>query len=378
MSQTSLDVVEKFFGEPLNEEHTKALAGAPEEQVIELFGRLNDAWVAWFEERFDKGLTPDQHYFVGEARSEAEPLPLEKYKQLALYFPVIATPDPLEAPIGSHLVTAQIIGQVIPESLRDDMLIGLTRLVEIAPLVRAHAVALVPTVQVGLSEGVQGIARREIEVNGSDASNQATKALALATGVCSMAAYWPVASTEWLWKQLQTGGEYLARELGRCNLPVAQAVAEFDVPSVKRLQMRDLLSLRANEAAFADFREAFGVAIRESLDQSRVHGRSFGEQLFRDRLKPHQERCNATARGASAFDGMLMPAGAAFAVGGLSWLFSTGDNPLASIDNLEKALINVVAPGTAWLAMGQVQRLVSKRHPGRAVYSALVDHSSVP
>jgi len=85
VSPSSLDVVEQFFGEPLSEEHIGALKDTPDEQVIDLFGRFNDAWIGWFDDRFDKGLTPDQHYFVGEARSEVEPLPLEKYKQLALY-----------------------------------------------------------------------------------------------------------------------------------------------------------------------------------------------------------------------------------------------------------------------------------------------------
>ena len=373
MSPSSLDVVERFFGEPLSEEHIGALKDTPDEQIIDLFGRFNDAWIGWFDDRFDKGLTPDQHYFVGEARSEVEPLPLEKYKQLALYFPVIATPDPMEARLGSHVLTAQMTQQVLTASVRDDMLIGLTRLAQIAPLVRAQAVSLVPTVQVLLSEGVQGVARREIHASGSESADPTTESFALATGVCSMAAYWPVASTGPLWRRLQAGGTHLAEQLGKCNLPIAQAVAEFDVPSVSRLQMRDLLKLRANEASFADFREAFGVAMRESLDQSRVHGPDFGKQFFRDRLRPHQERCNATAEGTSAFDGMLLPAGAAFAVGGLSWLLATVDNPFASFDNLEKALINVVAPGAAWLAMGQLQRLIAKRRPGNAVYSALVD-----
>jgi hypothetical protein len=375
LNPSSLDVVERFFGESLSQEHVQALEGAPDEQVVDLFERLNDGWLAWFDERFDKGLDPDRHYFLGEADSEVEPLPLEKYKQLALYFPVIATPDPIEALLGSHVLTAQLIGQVTPEAVRADMRVGLARLVQIAPLVRAGAISLVPTVQVLLSEGVQGVARREIEARGSEPEDRTTEAFALATGVCSMAAYWPVASTEPLWRRLQAGGQCLARELGRCNLPVAQAVAEFDVPSIRGLPMRDLLGLRANEASFAEFREAFGVAVRESLDQSRTHGAGFGEQFFRDRLMPHLERCNATAKGTSAFDGMLLPAGAALAVGGLAWLFSTGDNPLASVDNLEKALINTVSPGAAWMAMSFVQRLVAGRHPGRAVYSALLDRS---
>lgn len=372
VNRISLEVCEQFFGESLTDEHVSALETAPEEQLVELFSRLNDGWVAWFDRRFDKNLAPDQHYFLGETLNEVEPIPLEKYKQLALYFPSIATPDPLEAPLWSHVQMARLLGEVMTNDLRADMVQGLKRLVQIAPLVNSGAVDLVPAVQVRLSEGVQDIARQWLE---GDAPPM--EAFALAMGVCSMAAYWPVASNSKLWDLLRSGAQTLSDELGLCNVSVAQAVAEFDVPSVSRLTVAQLIELRANEAAFADFRGAFGVAIREALDQSRVHGVSYGREVLLERLTPHQDRCNRSAKNTGIYDGMLLPAGAAFAVGGLSWLFSTGDDQLTKFENLSKVLINVGAPGAAWLLMGRLQRLISARDPGLAVYSALINRGNV-
>lgn len=372
MSQTSLDVIENFFGEALLEEHVAALQTAPEEQILELFSRLNDGWVAWFDERFDKGLTPDQHYFLGEGRDSTTILPLEKYKQLSLYFPVIAVPDPLEVVIDKHLLLAKTLGLVTLDSLRHDLTLGATRLMQIAPLVRAQAVALVPSAQIAATEGVQSIARNRCSVHDSSGLDPEVEVLAVAEGICSMAAYWPLASTDWLWGRLRSGGDLLAQELAQCNVAVAQAVAEFDVPSARRLNIRDILALRANEEAFAEFRQAFGLAMRESLDQSRLHGSSLGEQYFRDRLRPHQERCNALAKTSGAFDGALIPAGAAFAMGGLSWLL-IGDNPLATPEKEMTLLIAATATPATWFVADRVRRLVSGKHPGSAVYAALVD-----
>lgn len=370
---SSLDVVEEFFGQELSHAHLSALKEAPEEQIGELFERLHNGWVDWFGNRFDKGLTPDKHYFLGENISSVEPLPMSKYKQLALYFPSIATRDPLEAKLNTHVQVARAIGQIWPGQLRGDLISGVEALMEIAPLVRAGAIDIVPASQAGMTAGVQDVARREVqsERTSGDDEDDFAGVFGLATGLCKMMAYWPVASTETLWKRLDLGGKQFVRELARCNIPITQAVATFNVPSVSRIELSDLLRLRANDEAFSDFRETFGVAIREAMDQGLKHGQKYAEDALRDRLKPHEARCND--RPTSAFDGMLLPGAAALMVGGLSWILATGDNPMSSWDNVEKLLLNTSSPGIAWLILRVLQQRHTAADPRRAIYSALID-----
>lgn len=370
---SSLDVVQNFFGQELCEAHLSALKGAPDEQIDDLFVRLNDAWVEWFERRFDKGLTPDKHYFLGEPRDALEPVALNKYKQLALYFPSIATRDPLEAKLLTHLHGAQTDGSRLRDELRRDLLLGIESLMQVAPLVRAGAIELIPAGQVVMSHGVQEVAQREVrsERFSAGAVDDVVEEFALATGLCSKTAYWPVASTDRLWTRLHSGGKNAVSELANCNISISQAVAGFDVPSVTRIELPDLLRLRANEVAFSDFRETFGVAIREAMDENLAHGQKYAEEVLRDRLKVHEARCNE--RATSAFDGMLLPGAAALMVGGLAWVLATGDNPMGSWDNFEKLLLNTSAPGIAWLVLRVLQQRHRPTDPRQAVYAALVD-----
>lgn len=380
MTDTSVSIIDDFFGEPVTRAHVERLSDWPEDQLIDLARRLNDGWNAWFAGRFDQGLSPDTHYFLGETRSEIEPLPLPKYMQLALYFPSIAAPDPVEATVGTHLQLAQITGSILPDQLRSDLAQGLERLMQIAPLVRAGALSLVPSLQAGVSHGVQSLAQRELGATAlatgrsrQELSEAQDAAFACATGICSMAAYWPVASTAELWRRLREGGMRIAREASAHNLPVEEAVTELEVPSVTKVPIDDLLRLRANEAAFSDFREAFGVAIREARDQGHTHGPHFAYQVFRDRLMPHQARCTAVATRTNAFDGVMLPGGAALAAGGLAWMLGATDDPTQGFEHLSQLLINTVAPGAAWIAMSAGLRAAQPINPALAVYSALLD-----
>lgn len=373
MYPSSLDVVRKFFGEDLNASHIDAVRGMPDEQVIELFARLNDHWVEWFANRFDKNIEPDRHYYVGEHVSAVDLLPLNTYKQLALYFPRIAVRDPLEAGLSTHCTTAQLFGQVLPAPLRADLLEGLTLLEQIAPLVRAGALDLVPTAQTNMTEGVQNLARQELDAAAAW-GDKLSEEFAVVNGVCSMCGYWPVASTEMLWQRMDTGWRRLARELTSCHLPVVRAVATFNVPSVSRLAVADLIKLRADDAAFAAFREDFGVAMREALGPAAAGDEAFATEILNSRLRDKQDRCNQAAKRTSAFDGLILPACAALAVGGLTWAVG-GVNPFSSLAQLQALLINAGAPGAAWYLADQWQRHGRTPDPRIAVYSALIDRA---
>lgn len=377
---TSIDVVEKFFGGPLDEELFSLVAQAPDDQFVELVDLLSESWNRWLDLRIKADAMPDGHYFIGETHSGLEPLPLEKYKQLVMYFPSIAAPDPLEAPLATHVLMAQVFPQVLSQALRQDFLKGLRRLMEVTPLVRTGAIELVPALQARLSDGVQEKARNTVAALGTraaqpsvDESVESLDDFVWATGLCTLAGYWPVAASDALWARLRQDGQWLATELTRMHSPVEEAVAVFDLPSVSRVPTEDLLRLRANEAAFADFRDAFGVAMREAADQGRVHGDHFAVQLLRDRLMPHQARCEGVAKGTSAFDGLMLPAGAALSAGGLAWALATGDDPMLGFENVKKLLIGMAAPGIAWLSMREAQRRFSKRDPALSIYSALID-----
>lgn len=377
---TSIDVVEKFFDGMLNQELFDLIAQAPDDQIVELVHQLSEAWNEWFEVRFDAGAKPVSHYFVGETHSGLEPLPLEKFKQLVMYFPSIATPDPMEASLGTHLQMAQLRGLGFTNTLRQELLKGLERLVEVAPLVRIGAIELVPALQARLSEGVQTRARSTLAALSASAAEpsiddsvESLHGYLFATGICTLAGYWPVAASEALWARLRRDAQWLSSELTLMHSPVEEAVAVFDLPSVSRVPTKDLVSLRANETAFADFRDAFGVAMREAADQGRVHGRHFAGEVLRDRLKPHQARCEGVAKQTGAFDGLMLPAGAALTAGGLAWALATGDDPMLGIENVKKLLIGTAAPGIAWLSMREAQRRLSTRDPALAIYSALID-----
>ena len=76
----------------------------------------------------------------------------------------------------------------------------------------------------------------------------------------------------------------------------------------------------------------------------------------------------------SAFDGLILPACAALAVGGLTWAVG-GVNPFSSLAQLQALLINAGAPGAAWYLADQWQRHGRTPDPRIAVYSALIDRA---
>jgi hypothetical protein len=49
MANSSLEVIERFTGEPLDEEMINRLAAEPEERIVPLVFRLQECWIEWLE-----------------------------------------------------------------------------------------------------------------------------------------------------------------------------------------------------------------------------------------------------------------------------------------------------------------------------------------
>ncbi|NKK29633.1 hypothetical protein [Rhizobium leguminosarum] len=198
---------------------------------------------------------------------------------------------------------------------------------------------------------------------------------ALASSLCAQTLHWPLAGSQQLWSRLQSAPALVEGKKPKQD-GFAQAVAEFEVPSASNVGMKDLLSLRANEASFADFREAYGLAVFEAAELARRGGGGDAAvTLLRDRLEGHRDRCVAAVRRISALDGLLMPTGAMLGAAYVN--YSLGVLPSTPADFI-KLGVELAAPGALWLAVRLSQALmagVSNDH-AVAVYGALIERAA--
>ncbi|SDQ73191.1 hypothetical protein [Paraburkholderia tuberum] len=379
MENSSLDVIESFTGEPLDDAIATQLSTGPEQHIIDLVLRLDKFWDAWLTAQAAPDHSPEMFYFLAGSQYETQILPVSYYKRSALYFPTIAMPDPVEVAIAVPMFAWAATDMVDATALREGFAQGVRMLVEIAPLIRAGAVEMVPSTHASLSRRAQAIAREtsriavEDEKDIQSASYFELQQYACATGVCTACAYWPLASSRRLWERLDAGADDLAKRT-RGDVTVEKAVAQFDLPSTALVPLNQLLLVRADEQSFSDFREAIGVAFVEAARVATQDGAEYAVKYVREQLELRRAQCETAARRINALDGLLLPTGAILTAAGLSW--ALGFSPIKGAPELTKLATDALAPGAAWLAARLFQELspkVKQACAAAAVYGALVE-----
>jgi hypothetical protein len=375
----SLEVFETFMGEPLGDESLRSLVNAPDEQIAYFGHQLSHAWDTWLSSRFQRDVVPEstplflQRNFHHGATSL---ISAAACKRLALYFDRISIPDPLEASVGARMMLWSTINELDVDAYKKELETGYSALITILPLLRTGALSLAPMGLGGLRPEVQEGSRRELahimfRASGSIDRDEAVE-LALATTLCERTIHWPVAGSTTLWAHLQSAARTIAGS--KPNLGVIhQAVAEFEVPSASKVAMDDLIRLRANEQSFAEFRDAYGAAMREAAEAARRDGEEVAKVVLRDRLLPHRDRCLDAVKKTSSLEGMILPTGAL--LGAACVNYALGVLPSGTQD-LQKLAVELAAPGAVWLAalLGQSwASLASGGDSVTAVYGALLE-----
>jgi len=374
---SSLNVFEQFMGEPLAADTLKRLLEAPDDHIACFGHALSEGWDGWLTDRFGSDQPPNDPLFLqSEFHHGVTSIITEATcKRLALYFDRIVVADPVEVAVATRMMAWSMTDLIDLEAYRQELRVGFSSLLNIAPLLRSGAITIAPLAQGGLRPEVQDYARRELAGINSLATAwtpDEAEEFALGSALCVRTLHWPVAGSERLWHRLRSTPKILQGCEPKSDA-LAQAVAEFQVPSVSNVPMDDLLALRSGEASFTEFREAYGTAMLEAAGLARREGNAAAQALLRDRLQIHSDRCVATARRISALDGLIMPTGALLGAACVS--YSLGALP-TSMSELTKLGTDLVAPGALWLVVRLLQALRSAgsgSDAAAAVYGALLE-----
>ena len=286
----------------------------------------------------------------------------------------------LEGVVGAEMTAWSLFNAVMPDRLQNLMVSGLRRLLPIVPLVRAGALELVPATDAAMSDLVQEIARQEVAAAPAEEQDPKNPAFldmteyAMSTGLCTSLFYWPIAGSAGIWNRLNGAAGKFAAHFKSKDIAFQRAVAQFDVPSVARVPLSDLLRVRADNQSFADLRRGIGVALVDAQQAAEKDGAYFAAQLFRDRLETLRTRCEQSVRKTSVLDGSLLPTGAVLATAFFS--FCLGVNPVSGPNGNVELISAAAAPSVAWLVT-RLRQQFNKRsglfEAASAIYGAMLD-----
>lgn len=311
-------VEEQLLGDDLDEKGVIRLAEAPDYQLAQFLGKFAEVWYEWFEQegQRNRSIEAKPLYLASGIRS-ADPvsMSLDDYKRLALCFDQVAVPDPLAEALHAAVEVGNLLGQINVAAARLDFRVGLSRLAEIAPLVRSGACVLVPHTFCGVHPEVQALARAEIDRAPVDDRGYPERfdagAYAVALGLTSSTGAWPFVDRLGVYERLKRGLRSKLPPQRATDLEVTRAQVRFGLPDPSGVSVELLTKLRSDEDAFAEFRVKLTGAIAHA---SRVAGES--PELFSEFLQTELEdaarRCRDVVKFSPALDGTIGPAAATF------------------------------------------------------------------
>jgi hypothetical protein len=387
----SLEVIERIIGDKLSLKEAERVAGAPEEQLGELLGQFAEVWYGWLEDQAIKLriIAGSPLYLPSGADYDDRRNPLimslASYKRGALCFPTVAVPDPLAGALHGAIEAADLTGRFPLDKTRDAFRSGLLRLAEIAPLIRAGALSLVPNQFGGLHPIIQGHAKQELK-NVTDDDQQYWHQLirrrfpeaeerdvefgarhmsdefALALAWVAATGAWPVTNTPHVFDRISSGFSRAEKDGKAVGIEVARAMTTFQLPDTSRVDVELLSKLRLNDENFADFRNQLELALIRAQSSAGDNPEVF-KSLLREELTQAAEKCRAKGSFASAIGGIGVPALSTLSIAAVKIGF--GDLNIADPNKLAIAAAEVAAPGAVWLMAEAIAALSSEKRGAR-------------
>lgn len=170
----SINTIQALIGEELTEDWVHLLVKAPFEHLLELLNALSPVYYDWLENEISQSEahegTKTTHYCIDPYPRE---IPwnqwAEKYKQLLLYYPSIAIPDPLAQTLHPFITLAHLFkrlgfgGFPVDEAdLRQRLNDSMSVLVQLRPFLQDRSIILQPSPFVIDYEIVQSAADKDL------------------------------------------------------------------------------------------------------------------------------------------------------------------------------------------------------------------------
>lgn len=343
----SLDIIESHIGTDLSESYAKRFLVAPASHIGDIIEKLAPYFFNWLENA-EKGSPPPSL----DLWLPIEALPLEKdwrksldrVRQLLLYAPKLAIPDPLAgvfwAPITAALFQSRISGGgpvsiPITDEVRKDFVDALILLSKLRKAIKRGHVLLLPAPFCIDYESVQTAAKKELEAidkedrdayykpildsaaacgTDSNRASMVVERVKVYGQICARLQLTPVAGDVLVREILNQDYQRCGSILRAANIShsVCQALLQYEVPGVKA-DIGEVIRLREDEDAFRDWRKDFGDVISRAYQYStndeqqfHVEMRAYADQL----LLPRIEQLNAVTK-VSLLQAMFIPSATA-------------------------------------------------------------------
>jgi hypothetical protein len=390
----SLNVVENYIEDQLSEWWVDEIPKIDHQRLSDLVLRLGYHCDRWFSEAISTDLLVDADYFF-PIRFDEQNIPwqvqLDNAKSWLLYFPRVAVPDPVDIVAFPYYFAYSIarergithVPKELVDELRPDLKAALEILIDLRPFLVSGDIALVPP-SVGMDDLVQKAAKREINTVVKSYSRKYAEVglrqetledFACKAQVSYKLGLIPVATSEVVRRALRLDFERsgIATQAVSKDASYAQAVADYGVPALRNITFREVLRLRRNEEAFADWRSALGSVVTSAMsgaEGTEEFRREF-DRASLDLLKPRIEVLNGLNSRSSALDHVLLPSAASFG----AYFFATkvvGTNPDAIVTALATAGMTPVTWLVQWLHR-RYNQIGRKSALLGAFYGSLVD-----
>jgi len=347
---SSLDIIENYIGVELTESSAKHFLGTLRSHVSRVIEEAAPSFMNWMENVEEDTFPPSRDrclYIEALPTGKDWRGSLDHVRQLLLYAPNVAIPDPLAAmcrvPIKTALSDAEIswdepASVLITDKVVTEFVDGLILLSKLRKAIKRGHVVLFPAPFCISNENIQRAVNQELESvdrEGEDSYYEPILRFAAPCGsdpdgagavVRRIKAYGQICARLQL---TPTAGDVLVRKIlhqdyRRCGgilkpadiaHSLCEALLQYEVPIVNAT-FSDVLRIRENETIFCEWRKDFGDVIGQAYrsgtddeQQFRTETRQRADEL----LLPKLEQLEAAAKG-SVLQGMFVPGSALFGV----------------------------------------------------------------
>jgi hypothetical protein len=278
-----IQLTEDYLGDELTAE-TATRFTEPDIPLEHLIGYLEKAapyYYDWLENAEKQAASETREiYHPLDPYLPAETLDgaIARYKALLLYFPAVTIEDPVAKAIWPACTMAEIMRVTEGEpyipltdetevALRRDIREAFKLLAAFRPLTQSGDVSLVPSAFALFYTVVQEAARKELEALEREnlmslygqGDNGIVGAVKVWCKVCEMCEYTPVAGRDWVSKILSVEYQQAAGRLkpvAGIDTRVTQDLWQYRLPGVEQAPVNEIISLRRNHDAFAEWRNA--------------------------------------------------------------------------------------------------------------------------
>lgn len=333
----TIDFVKRITGHELTSIWAESFSQSNSECINDLIEQITPFYDEWLNLQIAQRVSNGNvvyHCFDPHQHNRGWDKWLTRFKQALLYYPNVTVSDPLANVIWPVITSSRLLGDYPlrdrnESKLRSHIFDSLTYLAEMAPLIKDKSFELVPSPFVPDYEIVQSNANKEFFVEpGTDTPSQVVYGRAgegedlqhqdeiSAQGVriwghiCALLDYTPVAGRKAVKGVLANGYENGALRVNDVASAhsIIHDVMRYQVPNLSGISLQDVISLRTNERAIAEWHSAlraFTNIFRDAITKEEL---PFGSKMSRTSealLRPCLERLENMIRRSTTLSSML-------------------------------------------------------------------------